>query len=160
MICHGIPQALTSALWMFSLLYLATFCLFLEIINYDSGFPPNGAEQLVRILEISESLIYMDSVRTSETNSGWTFVETQDRHLDRSLMQWDYASVLEYRRLRFRRAQCRPVTEGPGENGSGVTLTAEEQSLADRLMPTESLNVIASEKIAMDRSLADTRHPQ
>jgi len=40
-----------------------------------------------------------------------------------------------------------------------VHLTAEEQAEADKLFAKETFNVIASNKVAMDRRIRDNRHP-
>jgi hypothetical protein len=38
-------------------------------------------------------------------------------------------------------------------------LTPEEQAEADKLFAKETFNVIASNKVAMDRRIRDLRHP-
>ena len=38
-------------------------------------------------------------------------------------------------------------------------LTAEEQAEADKLFAKETFNVIASNKVALDRRIRDNRHP-
>ena len=77
--------------------------------------------------------------------------------LDRARLQWKRDEVIRFRLERFIAAQNRPPREGPGERGKGVVLTAEEQKIADTLFTNASFNVFASEKIAMDRSIPDTR---
>lgn len=59
--------------------------------------------------------------------------------------------------MRFINAQNRPRKEGPGEGGNAVHLSKEEQELADKLFAKETFNVIASNKVAMDRRLNDAR---
>lgn len=64
----------------------------------------------------------------------------------------------EFRQRRFEKARSRPVdVEGPGEGGEPVVLTPEEQAEADRLFPKETFNVVASNKMAMDRRIRDLR---
>lgn len=46
---------------------------------------------------------------------------------------------------------------GPGEGGEAVVLSPEEQKEADRLFNKEAFNIVASDKIAMDRRIPDTR---
>jgi len=66
--------------------------------------------------------------------------------------------IMLFRRLRFNKAQQRsPDIKGPGEDGEAVYLTAEEQKEADRLFEKETFNVIASNKVAMDRRIRDLR---
>ena len=69
-------------------------------------------------------------------------------------------SVMSFRRKRFEKAQKRLPRDGPGERGEAVILTPEEQKEADRLFKRETFNVVASDKMAMDRSLRDTRLPE
>lgn len=47
--------------------------------------------------------------------------------------------------------------EGLGEKGRAVTLQGEEKALADSLFKKEAFNIIASDKIALDRSIPDVR---
>ncbi|CAH1789536.1 unnamed protein product [Owenia fusiformis] len=49
--------------------------------------------------------------------------------------------------------------DGPGERGSSVILNVEEQRKADALFDKEAFNLIASDKIALDRTLRDNRDP-
>ena len=69
-------------------------------------------------------------------------------------------AVIQYRKDRYTAAKNRPPREGPGENGQGVVLTPEEQQIADSRFRRASFNVFASEKVAMDRSIPDTRRPE
>ncbi|CAF3882254.1 unnamed protein product, partial [Adineta steineri] len=46
----------------------------------------------------------------------------------------------------------------PGENGGGVTLTADESKDLDAVMKKEFFNLRASDKISLWRSIPDTRH--
>lgn len=64
----------------------------------------------------------------------------------------------EFRQRRFEKARSRPAdVAGPGEGGEPVVLTPEEQAEADRLFPKETFNVVASNKMAMDRRIRDLR---
>ena len=78
---------------------------------------------------------------------------------DLSLRQKNQA-IIQYRIDRFRAAQNRPPREGPGENGEGVVLTKEEKYANEDRNFKASFNVYASEKIAMDRSIPDTRREE
>ena len=68
--------------------------------------------------------------------------------------------VMLLRRKRYEAAMNRPSREGPGENGAAVVLTPDEQKVADTLFKAAAFNVFASDKIAMDRSIPDTRIPE
>lgn len=71
-----------------------------------------------------------------------------------------WMEVTEFRRERYKKALNRPADiDGPGEDGKAVILTAEEQKEADRLFAKETFNVIASNKVALDRRIRDLRHP-
>ena len=65
--------------------------------------------------------------------------------------------VMGTRWERYRKAQARPAREGPGEHGNPVVLSQEEQREADLRFTKEAFNIIASDKIAMDRSIPDVR---
>ncbi len=49
---------------------------------------------------------------------------------------------------------------GPGELGEPVNLEGDEKTKAEELMPKEAFNIIASDKIALDRGLRDVRDPE
>lgn len=57
---------------------------------------------------------------------------------------------MEYREKESKR-------DGLGEKGRAVTLQGEEKTLADSLFKKEAFNIIASDKIALDRSIPDVR---
>lgn len=48
----------------------------------------------------------------------------------------------------------------PGENGVGVVLKGEEQELSEKLFKKEAFNIIASDKISLQRSVPDVRDPR
>ncbi|VDD93151.1 unnamed protein product [Enterobius vermicularis] len=50
--------------------------------------------------------------------------------------------------------------EGPGENGNGVFLEGEEKVKGEEDMKKWFMNVVASDKISLDRSLPDSRFPE
>ena len=66
----------------------------------------------------------------------------------------------EFRKTRYQAAQNRPPRDGPGEDGAAVKLTPKEQIMADRLFTNASFNVFASDKVALDRSIPDTRRKE
>lgn len=72
----------------------------------------------------------------------------------------DPADVLAYRKHRYQQYQSKPAGSGPGEKGLGVKLSREEQVQADILFEKEAFNIIASDMIALDRSVKDTRDPR
>lgn len=49
---------------------------------------------------------------------------------------------------------------GPGEQGSAVILSAEEEKKKDELYKVNGFNALVSDKISLDRSLQDIRHPE
>jgi len=68
---------------------------------------------------------------------------------------------VEYRRARYKKALSRsPDIKGPGEDGTPVYLNSAEQAEADKLFAKETFNVIASNKVALDRRVRDNRHPE
>ena len=73
--------------------------------------------------------------------------------------QPDRRHIMEFRRERYLQNKARPRRDGPGENGKAVQLSPTEQKEADRLFKKEAFNIVASDKIAMDRSIPDTRLP-
>ncbi|KAI1728985.1 glycosyl transferase family 2 domain-containing protein [Ditylenchus destructor] len=48
--------------------------------------------------------------------------------------------------------------DGPGEMGAGITLIGEEEKRGNEDMKKWFMNVVASDKISLDRSLPDKRH--
>ena len=66
--------------------------------------------------------------------------------------------VLKFRRERFEKYQASEAgRSGPGEKGLGVHLTGNEKEKADSLMDKEAFNIIASDKISLERSVRDVR---
>lgn len=49
---------------------------------------------------------------------------------------------------------------GPGEQGAAVILSAEEEKQKDELYKVNGFNAFASDKISLERSLKDIRHPE
>ena len=66
--------------------------------------------------------------------------------------QWD-----TYRLNRYESYLQRGVKSGPGENGTAVVLDTLEQRIADEQMKNISYNVIAGNKVVLDRSIPDYR---
>ena len=48
---------------------------------------------------------------------------------------------------------------GPGEQGKGVTLQANEHSLSQSSYDSNGFSGFVSDKIALDRAVKDIRHP-
>lgn len=79
-----------------------------------------------------------------------------DKSLKKGFNSWD--DVNNFRKSRFEKARSRPSDiQGPGEGGEAVILTPEEQAEADNRFAKETFNVIASNKMAMDRRIRDLR---
>ena len=55
---------------------------------------------------------------------------------------------------------CLSLSVGPGEQGSAVILSAEEEKKKDDLYKVNGFNAYVSDKISLDRSLHDIRHPE
>lgn len=49
---------------------------------------------------------------------------------------------------------------GPGEQGSAYILTQDEEKQKDELYRVNGFNAFASDKISLQRSLKDIRHPE
>ncbi|KAK3108152.1 hypothetical protein FSP39_002075 [Pinctada imbricata] len=65
---------------------------------------------------------------------------------------------LNFRQKRFFDYQASEASRsGHGEKGTAVLLQDEEKKLADSLFEKEAFNIIASDKIALDRSVVDVR---
>ncbi|XP_045168076.2 probable N-acetylgalactosaminyltransferase 9 isoform X1 [Mercenaria mercenaria] len=66
--------------------------------------------------------------------------------------------VLKFRRARFEKYQAYEGSRsGLGEKGLGVELHGKEKEKADSLMDKEAFNIIASDKISLERSVKDVR---
>ena len=66
--------------------------------------------------------------------------------------------VVNFRQERYEKYRSKEGgRSGPGENGLAVVLEGEEKKLADSLFEKEAFNIIASDKIALDRSIVDKR---
>ena len=68
---------------------------------------------------------------------------------------------LRYRRKRYENYQkAEPHRRGPGEQGDRLVLTGEDAEKAKLISRKEAFNLVASDLIALDRSLRDIRHPK
>jgi len=66
--------------------------------------------------------------------------------------------VLRFRRVRYEKYQSSESSRtGPGEHGDGVHLEGAEKEKADSLMEKEAFNIVASDKISLERSVRDVR---
>ena len=66
--------------------------------------------------------------------------------------------VLLFRRERYMKYQkSENQRTGPGEKGMGLHLEGEEKERADELYKKEAFNIIASDKISLERSVKDVR---
>ncbi|VDP48290.1 unnamed protein product, partial [Echinostoma caproni] len=50
--------------------------------------------------------------------------------------------------------------DGPGEHGRPVHLTGEEKKISEKFFNQNGFNIYISDKIAVDRSVGDIRHPK
>jgi hypothetical protein len=70
----------------------------------------------------------------------------------------DISELKVFREKRFLAAQNKKHDAySPGQFGVPVQLSEEEQAEADRLFAKETFNVIASNKVPLDRAVPDTR---
>ena len=68
------------------------------------------------------------------------------------------SAVMRARSKRYNRYQRTMFDrKGPGEQGRAAKLTKEEQELADSLFKKEAFNIVASDKISLERNVHDTR---
>ena len=65
------------------------------------------------------------------------------------LIDWHDRAAIDGEKLRT----------GPGEGGSAYILSAEEEKLKSPLYQVNGFNALASDRISLDRSLSDIRHP-
>ncbi|XP_050418639.2 probable N-acetylgalactosaminyltransferase 9 isoform X1 [Patella vulgata] len=70
----------------------------------------------------------------------------------------DILSIRKRRYLDYQRGES--SRSGPGEYGVPVILEGEEKKRADGLMAKEAFNIVASDKIALDRAVRDVRDPK
>ena len=63
-----------------------------------------------------------------------------------------------YRYERYKNRN-KPNVGSPGENGASVVLTGKDKALADSLFKKEAFNIIASNRIALNRTVPDVRDP-
>ena len=68
------------------------------------------------------------------------------------------SEILDFRNKRYEWFKNRQVSNGPGEWGAAVRLSADEQKRADSLFRKEAFNIVASDKISLQRTLKDTRN--
>ncbi len=141
---------LTSSLWTISLLYLAGFCLFLQSSIYDEDESlPSDADPFPSEPELAD--VDHDGIEGK--------VQVVGRNAPSYFFN-SFDDIMAYRRTRFKEYQRRVPDTGPGELGKAVKLTEDEQKEADRLFPRETLNIVASDKVALDRKLKDFRDPE
>ena len=67
--------------------------------------------------------------------------------------------VFRYMKVRYDKYKNRGTVNGPGEYGAAVHLSAEEQKKADGLFKKEAFNIVASDKVSLERTVKDTRDP-
>jgi polypeptide N-acetylgalactosaminyltransferase len=68
------------------------------------------------------------------------------------------AEVLQLRKKRYAEYHVgEDKRQGLGEKGRAVILEGEEKALADSLFKKEAFNIIASDKISLERSIPDVR---
>lgn len=53
-----------------------------------------------------------------------------------------------------------PYLLGPGEQGQAYQLTPEDEKLKDALYKTNGFNALVSDRIPLNRTLKDIRHPE
>ena len=71
----------------------------------------------------------------------------------------DDINIMQFRKERFEVYQNQPPREGPGEGGKEYSVPPDKQAIADQLFKNASFNIYGSDRIALDRSIPDTRLP-
>ncbi|CAG2241440.1 GALNT [Mytilus edulis] len=74
------------------------------------------------------------------------------RELNDELLAFRKKRYLDYKTSESKRT-------GPGEKGKAVILEGEEKALGEKLYKKEAFNIIASDKISLQRSVPDVRDP-
>ena len=64
------------------------------------------------------------------------------------------------RYLMYQDYQAQSQIFGLGENGEAVKLSKTEKILSEKLFPNASFNVMVSKKVALNRTIPDTRRPE
>ncbi|XP_064614409.1 probable N-acetylgalactosaminyltransferase 9 isoform X1 [Liolophura sinensis] len=71
------------------------------------------------------------------------------------------SETLTFRRNRFiTYKESERSRKGPGENGEPVNLEGDEKQRGEELYKKEAFNIVASDKISLERSLRDNRDPK
>ena len=121
----------------------------LHIFRLTMVFPPRTRIRLVKGLIVSTCALILCRLFFICSN----VIQKVDYYQLGALWDTTYRMRLErYENHRLRGAQI-----GPGEGGKPVVLSSAERAVADKQLQNISLNVVASNKIAMDRSIPDNR---
>ena len=110
-------------------------------------FPP-WQIRLVKLLILIFSIVYLSRFIISSQ----IIKKIDYNHFEKL---WD--KTYDMRLERYQDNILRKPNFGPGEKGIAVTLDPAERKIADKQLKNISLNVVASDKMAMDRSLPDNR---
>ncbi|VDI62464.1 Hypothetical predicted protein, partial [Mytilus galloprovincialis] len=89
-----------------------------------------------------------------QTQYGTQPPKIKSRQLNRNdeLLAFRKKRYLDYKTSESKRT-------GPGEKGKAVILEGEEKALGEKLYKKEAFNIIASDKISLQRSVPDVRDP-
>ena len=131
-----IRQKLRLSPWLIAVVILFIVCCVIWQVNGPNSF----------------------SLKSDKTESEGA--DTDSVHVDSkflSSLAGISSEIMKYRVDRYNKYQSRGFVRGPGERGEAVRLAGDERAEADRLFKKEAFNIVASDKIALDRSVKDTR---
>ena len=87
-------------------------------------------------------------IRSAHLRKGLFFDEP--RNVEQIKIDWHDYEYIKYEETR----------EGLGEQGKSATLDSGQDALQDKLFKRNGFNALLSDKISVNRSVADIRHPE
>ena len=119
-----------------------TLCLLIVLMKSFNGNTDN--ETIKRLMKPAEKLI-----RTYQSHFGTGSFFNGQRNINNNKIDWhDYAMI-----------KIELARHGTGEQGKAESLDPSEKSLEDDLFKRNGFNALLSDKISLNRSVPDIRHP-
>ncbi|CAO1332625.1 unnamed protein product [Diamesa hyperborea] len=119
-----------------------TLCLLIVLMKSFNGHTDN--ETIKRLMKPAEKLI-----RTYQSHFGTGSFFNGPRNINNNKIDWhDYAMI-----------KIELARQGTGEHGKAENLDPSEKSLEDDLFKRNGFNALLSDKISLNRSVPDIRHP-